>query len=195
MGRSYRRRGLCDLLPPIATGGWPATPSKRHRKPRLPVSMWCAPGRPSSTSPLPSLTARCPLPRPATHAQVADNDDDGESGAGAKLAALLELMGVQNVFVVVTRWYGGVHLGPDRCAALGLPTVAASAPLQKPLLGTSPVLLLFPDHVCLVLTCSVAVSTLGQTGAQLNAYRLLLQAPHCKASPRHFPPSFAFPQL
>eukprot|EP00967_Tisochrysis_lutea_P033013 scaffold39169_cov36-Tisochrysis_lutea.AAC.3 len=45
---------------------------------------------------------------------VADNDDDGESGAGAKLASLLELMGANNVLVVVSRWYGGIHLGPDR---------------------------------------------------------------------------------
>jgi len=27
---------------------------------------------------------------------------------------LLERMGVTNTLVVVTRWYGGVHLGPDR---------------------------------------------------------------------------------
>jgi hypothetical protein len=46
--------------------------------------------------------------------QVADNDDDGESSSGAKLAALLELTGAQNVLVVVSRWYGGIHLGPAR---------------------------------------------------------------------------------
>jgi hypothetical protein len=46
--------------------------------------------------------------------QVSDNDDDGESGSGAKLAALLELTGSQDVLVVVSRWYGGVHLGPAR---------------------------------------------------------------------------------
>lgn len=56
-------------------------------------------------------------PRSEPVVQVADNDDDGESGAGAKLAALLELMGANNVMIVVSRWYGGVHLGPDRCAA------------------------------------------------------------------------------
>ncbi|GAA6061762.1 hypothetical protein JCM10212_000742 [Sporobolomyces blumeae] len=43
-----------------------------------------------------------------------DNDDDGETAAGSRLAHLLELLDVQNVLVVVTRWYGGVHLGPDR---------------------------------------------------------------------------------
>lgn len=46
--------------------------------------------------------------------QVADNDDDGEDGAGSKMAGLLELMGVQNAFIMVSRWYGGIKLGPDR---------------------------------------------------------------------------------
>eukprot|EP00658_Telonema_sp_P-2_P047521 TRINITY_DN36158_c0_g1_i2.p1 TRINITY_DN36158_c0_g1~~TRINITY_DN36158_c0_g1_i2.p1 ORF type:complete len:293 (+),score=93.48 TRINITY_DN36158_c0_g1_i2:220-1098(+) len=46
--------------------------------------------------------------------QRADNDDDGEDAAGAKMAALLDVMGAQNVLVVVSRWYGGIHLGPDR---------------------------------------------------------------------------------
>ena len=46
--------------------------------------------------------------------QVADNDDDGESSSGAKLASLLELAGAQNVLVVVSRWFGGVLLGPAR---------------------------------------------------------------------------------
>ena len=45
---------------------------------------------------------------------VSDNDDDGEKGSGSKLAALLELSGAKNVLVVVSRWYGGVHLGSAR---------------------------------------------------------------------------------
>uniref|UniRef100_A0A7E4VEM3 UPF0029 domain-containing protein n=1 Tax=Panagrellus redivivus TaxID=6233 RepID=A0A7E4VEM3_PANRE len=43
-----------------------------------------------------------------------DCEDDGEHGAGAKLLQLLENMDVRDVMVVVTRWYGGIHLGPDR---------------------------------------------------------------------------------
>lgn len=43
-----------------------------------------------------------------------DCDDDGETAAGGRLLHLLQLMDVWNVMVVVTRWYGGVHLGPDR---------------------------------------------------------------------------------
>ncbi|POY73496.1 hypothetical protein BMF94_3433 [Rhodotorula taiwanensis] len=46
--------------------------------------------------------------------RYADNDDDGETAAGSRLAHLLTLLDVPNVMVVVTRWYGGVHLGPDR---------------------------------------------------------------------------------
>lgn len=45
---------------------------------------------------------------------VKDNDDDGEKGSGAKLASLLELSSAENVLVVVSRWYGGIHLGPSR---------------------------------------------------------------------------------
>jgi len=47
-------------------------------------------------------------------ALVSDNDDDGEKGSGAKLASLLQLSKVENVLVVVSRWYGGIHLGPAR---------------------------------------------------------------------------------
>ncbi|BDD61352.1 eIF2 kinase Gcn2p negative regulator [Monascus purpureus] len=43
-----------------------------------------------------------------------DCDDDGESAAGGRLLHLMQLMDVWNVVLVVTRWYGGIHLGPDR---------------------------------------------------------------------------------
>lgn len=43
-----------------------------------------------------------------------DFRDDGEYGAGRKLLHLLQLMNAKNVVVVVSRWYGGVHLGPAR---------------------------------------------------------------------------------
>lgn len=44
----------------------------------------------------------------------ADNDDDGETAAGGRLAHLLQILGVDGVLVVVTRYFGGIHLGPDR---------------------------------------------------------------------------------
>ncbi|CAI6296329.1 unnamed protein product [Periconia digitata] len=43
-----------------------------------------------------------------------DCDDDGETAAGGRMLHLMQLMDVWDVMVVVTRWYGGVHLGPDR---------------------------------------------------------------------------------
>jgi len=43
-----------------------------------------------------------------------DNDDDGESAAGSRLAHLLQIMDLNNVLVVVTRYFGGIHLGADR---------------------------------------------------------------------------------
>ena len=41
-------------------------------------------------------------------------DDDGESGAGALILQMLERAGLHNHVVIVTRWYGGKHLGGDR---------------------------------------------------------------------------------
>ncbi|TFL07026.1 hypothetical protein BDV98DRAFT_557130 [Pterulicium gracile] len=49
-----------------------------------------------------------------TSSTVSGQDDGGESGSGERLAKLLELSQCENVAVVVTRWYGGVHLGSTR---------------------------------------------------------------------------------
>ncbi|KAI9609144.1 hypothetical protein KEM48_003065, partial [Puccinia striiformis f. sp. tritici PST-130] len=43
-----------------------------------------------------------------------DNDDDGESAAGSRMQHLLNILDVKNVFVCVSRWFGGIHLGSDR---------------------------------------------------------------------------------
>lgn len=43
-------------------------------------------------------------------------NDDGESGAGALILRMLERAELKDTIVVVTRWYGGVHLGGDRFA-------------------------------------------------------------------------------
>jgi len=45
---------------------------------------------------------------------ISDCDDDGEKGSGAKLSSLLDMCKVDNVLVVVSRWYGGIHLGSAR---------------------------------------------------------------------------------
>lgn len=45
-----------------------------------------------------------------------DNEDDGEQGAGSRLAQLLHMRQEDGVLVVVSRWYGGTPLGPKRFA-------------------------------------------------------------------------------
>ena len=40
--------------------------------------------------------------------------DDGEAGAGMVILRMLERDGVSDHLVVVTRWFGGIHLGGDR---------------------------------------------------------------------------------
>lgn len=41
-------------------------------------------------------------------------NDDGESGAGMVILRMLEREKLRNHIIVVTRWYGGKHLGGDR---------------------------------------------------------------------------------
>ncbi|MBE3637861.1 YigZ family protein [Mangrovicoccus algicola] len=41
-------------------------------------------------------------------------NDDGESGAGMVILRMLEREDLRDHIVVVTRWYGGKHLGGDR---------------------------------------------------------------------------------
>ncbi|APZ53047.1 YigZ family protein [Salipiger abyssi] len=41
-------------------------------------------------------------------------NDDGESGAGMVILRMLEREDLRDHLVVVTRWYGGKHLGGDR---------------------------------------------------------------------------------
>ena len=40
--------------------------------------------------------------------------DDGEAGAGMVILRMLEREGLCDHVVIVTRWYGGKHLGGDR---------------------------------------------------------------------------------
>lgn len=57
-----------------------------------------------------------------------DNDDDGEDGAGSRLAHLLQMRNADGVLVVVSRWFGGIELGPKRFAHI---TSTAQALLAK----------------------------------------------------------------
>ena len=45
---------------------------------------------------------------------VCDFDDDGEHAAGKELLRMLEQINAENVCVMVSRWFGGILLGPDR---------------------------------------------------------------------------------
>ncbi|XP_012272330.1 protein IMPACT-A [Orussus abietinus] len=49
-----------------------------------------------------------------TKSFIQDCEDDGESQAGTRLLHLLQIIDIRNVIVIVSRWYGGIHLGPDR---------------------------------------------------------------------------------
>ena len=46
--------------------------------------------------------------------EIANMEVVGEAGAGMVIARMLEREGVKNHIIVVTRWYGGKHLGGDR---------------------------------------------------------------------------------
>ncbi len=41
-------------------------------------------------------------------------NDDGEAGAGMVILRMLEREDLQDHLIVVTRWFGGTHLGGDR---------------------------------------------------------------------------------
>jgi hypothetical protein len=51
---------------------------------------------------------------PKTNISHHDQDDDGETAAGGRLSEMIRLMKVENVAVIVSRWFGGILLGPDR---------------------------------------------------------------------------------
>lgn len=57
-----------------------------------------------------------------------DFHDDGEGGAGIKIMHFLQDNNVRNVLVVVSRWYGGILLGPARFMYI---TDAARGVLQQ----------------------------------------------------------------
>ena len=46
-------------------------------------------------------------------------NDDGEGGAGMVIIRMLEREGLRDHVIIVTRWYGGKHLGGDRFRHVG----------------------------------------------------------------------------
>lgn len=69
---------------------------------------------------------------------VKDNDEDGEDGAGSIMSHLLELTHAENLAVVVTRWYGGIHLGPDRFKHINRVARDAIEAIRTPLVAADP---------------------------------------------------------
>lgn len=63
-----------------------------------------------------------------------DCEDDGETAAGGRLLHLLQILDVRNVLVVVSRWYGGILLGPDRFKHIN--NCARSILLQEGFIGS-----------------------------------------------------------
>ncbi|XP_013186771.1 protein IMPACT [Amyelois transitella] len=51
---------------------------------------------------------------PKGTSMIQDCDDDGETHAGGRMLHLLQILDQKNTLVVVSRWYGGIQLGPDR---------------------------------------------------------------------------------
>lgn len=51
---------------------------------------------------------------PNSNVTYQDCDDDGETAAGSRMLHLITIMDVWNCMVIVARWFGGTHIGPDR---------------------------------------------------------------------------------
>lgn len=61
-----------------------------------------------------------------------ERNDDGESGAGTKILQVLRSTNSLNLVVVVTRWYGGSHLGNSRFKAIcNVTRLAIEAPYSQ----------------------------------------------------------------
>ena len=77
----------------------------------------------------------------AAGGQVQEHRNDGyrspskETGAGQMMLEILRARGVLGVCVVVTRWYGGVHLGADRFRHVRDATAAAVDQIAGPAKG------------------------------------------------------------
>ncbi len=52
-------------------------------------------------------------------------DDDGEHGAGFRLMEKLKELQLNNVMIIVTRWYGGTNMGPQRFTSIIKAAMAA----------------------------------------------------------------------
>ncbi|KAH7192026.1 ribosomal protein S5 domain 2-type protein [Fusarium flagelliforme] len=115
------KRAAQSILPKSQPPSW--TPSKRISEFIAHVSPVTCPSQASSY--VNSLLESDKRIRNATHNITAwrirgdgtghqQFNDDGETGAGSRLLQLMQSMDLWDSMVVVTRWYGGVHLGSKR---------------------------------------------------------------------------------
>lgn len=74
--------------------------------------------RPLVTQLSPFTLSMCAAHAVISHVPGQDYDDDGETAAGGRLLHLLQAADVRNVVVVVSRWFGGVLMGPQRFTAI-----------------------------------------------------------------------------
>ncbi|KAM0561689.1 hypothetical protein ACHAPJ_002858 [Fusarium lateritium] len=115
------KRAVQNILPKSQPPAW--TPSKRITEFIAHVAPVTSPSQANSY--VESLLESDKRIRNATHnitawrikgegAGYQQSNDDGESGAGSRLLQLMQSMDLWDSMVVVTRWYGGVHLGSKR---------------------------------------------------------------------------------
>ncbi|KAK6702256.1 hypothetical protein SNK04_012161 [Fusarium graminearum] len=115
------KRAAQSILPKSQPPSW--TPSKRISEFIAHVSPVTCPSQASSY--VDSLLESDKRIRNATHNITAwrirgdgpghqQFNDDGETGAGSRLLQLMQSMDLWDSMVVVTRWYGGTHLGSKR---------------------------------------------------------------------------------
>ena len=91
----------------------PAAPAKRKKAPKATPKITTIPPR-GIIEEVSSSDDDDDLVPYAKASDPEDSDDDGETAAGGRLLHLLQIVNADNVMVIVTRWYGGVHLGPAR---------------------------------------------------------------------------------
>ena len=94
------------------------------------IAAWRAPAAAAAAASSSAVAANDHHPNPVTSAPLltCGFDDGGESGAGQRLAQLLEARNDIGVLVAVTRWYGGTPLGSARFRAI---TSAAKTLLKQ----------------------------------------------------------------
>ncbi|KAI1175209.1 hypothetical protein F4777DRAFT_340082 [Nemania sp. FL0916] len=88
------------------------TPSQRH--PALQSLFTATPSLQSATHNAWAFRVKAPTNLFNATTVKEESFDDGESGCGAFLLKAMREMNVIDTLVVMTRWYGGVMLGPDR---------------------------------------------------------------------------------